>query len=468
MQKQTSKNKKRFFLDTSVLLDSPKNVFHLSEDGLNEIYISNIVIKELEKHKDDGLSEKGFHAREFARAIDNGLDGEDSFDCEALIDDFVTTFIYKDEIEHKSVKINVISRQNYEENSYTNDLKIIEVAKDYNFNLITNDIYLKLEAKTLGVASDSLKKNKVNSPESILFNETIELEEMVENDAVLTTVVLEKSKEMNPWTQISVTYKTSNKQDFFLVKPNFDLSSRNRIEKLDEKEIQKLYPVAPINKEQKFYAKMMADDAFEMGIATGSTGSGKTLLAVEEGVRRVKDKHSEINGIVYLRNTVTANDKASELGFRKGDQDQKLGYFAYPLYGAINFIINNKGKHSVDKASDKTDKDIITEEFMAKNNIEVMDIAHARGTTIQNKWIIFDELQNASPDSVKLIGTRVGKGCKIIMLGDFKQVDHPYLTKNRNGLVTVLKLAKETGDIAAIQLQETIRSKISEWFDKHL
>jgi len=215
---------------------------------------------------------------------------------------------------------------------------------------------------------------------------------------------------------------------------------------------------------------MISNPSFQLGVATGFTGSGKTLIAFLEGLRRVQSKDSSINGIVYIRNTVTANDHVAELGFRKGDQDQKLGYFAYPLYGAINFYINATKKKNEKKESDKTIKEEKTEEFMEKNNIEVMDIAHARGITITDKWVIFDELQNASNDTLKLMGTRIGKGSKMIMLGDYKQVDHPYLTENRNALVYMLKIAKEnkTGDIPTIQLRTTIRSEIANWFDKNL
>ena len=458
---------KLFFLDTSILLDSPDHLVTLSQGGENTIYISNIVVKELNGHKEDSISEKGFYAREFARAIDGSLSESDSSTIKLIDNDRLTTFTYKS-TAGDTVDIHVITRPKYLSESNSNDLKIIEVAKSYKLDLVTNDIYLKLEAQTLGVTSSSLKSDKVDSPELILFSETLEFDTSFGNTNIELDYLAKNCSLLKPWTQITLTYKDSNKKDMFIVNNLSDHNSQHRYVRVRDKDISKIYPVSPINSEQKFYAAMMSDPSFEIGVTTGSTGSGKTLLAVQEGIRRVKDPQSSINGIVYLRNTVTANDKASELGFRKGSQDEKLSYFAYPLYGAINFIINNRGKKDTGKASDETDKDTVTEAFMTKHNIKIMDVAHARGTTIQNKWIIFDELQNAAPDTVKLIGTRVGKGCKLIMLGDFKQVDHPYLTKNRNGLVSMLKIAKERDGIAAIQLQKTIRSSIAEWFDKNL
>ncbi|WP_334096091.1 PhoH family protein, partial [Helicobacter typhlonius] len=82
-------------------------------------------------------------------------------------------------------------------------------------------------------------------------------------------------------------------------------------------------------------------------IATGSTGSGKTLIALQAGITLVKN--GVVDGIVYMRNTITANDKEAELGYRKGDESQKLGYFMYPLYSAINFTIDKLQESSLAK-----------------------------------------------------------------------------------------------------------------------
>ena len=106
-----------------------------------------------------------------------------------------------------------------------------------------------------------------------------------------------------------------------------------------------------------------------------------------------------------------------------------------------------------------------TEYFMKKHNISIIDIAHARGITISRKFVIFDEVQNASNATVKLIGTRMGEESRIVFLGDLKQIDHPYLSRNRNGLATLLKIASSDDYIAAINLKQTIRSEIAGWFE---
>lgn len=97
-----------------------------------------------------------------------------------------------------------------------------------------------------------------------------------------------------------------------------------------------------------------------------------------------------------------------------------------------------------------------------------MDIAHARGVSIARKFVIFDEAQNASDATIKLIGTRIAQDCKIAFLGDWKQIDHPYLSRFRNGAVTLLQKAQNSDFLSGIQLKNTIRSEIAEWFEENM
>ena len=48
--------------------------------------------------------------------------------------------------------------------------------------------------------------------------------------------------------------------------------------------------------------------------------------------------------------------------------------------------------------------------------------------------MIIDEAQNMTPKQVTGIITRAGKGTKVILLGDPKQIDNPYLDEQTNGL----------------------------------
>ncbi|MGD9596305.1 MAG: PhoH family protein, partial [Wolinella sp.] len=280
--------------------------------------------------------------------------------------------------------------------------------------------------------------------------------------------------ELSDWSIIEVNEEDNTESSLYLTgKKRFGLKFEGRFEeqRLDEI-LEDTNPyIKPINLEQKLYYSMLIHPKNKITVATGSTGSGKTLIALQAGIHLVKK--GVVDGIVYLRNTVTANDKEAELGFRKGDEGQKLGYFMYPLYSAVNFTIEKMQKESLAKKIEyrgdvnSIEKQEATEYFLQKHNIEVIDIAHARGVTIARKFVIFDEAQNASNATIKLIGTRMGEESRIVFLGDWAQIDHPYLSKFRNGIVSMLQKAKQDNFIAGIQLKQTIRSEIAGWFQQN-
>jgi len=60
----------------------------------------------------------------------------------------------------------------------------------------------------------------------------------------------------------------------------------------------------------------------------------------------------------------------------------------------------------------------------------------------------------------------MGKESRMVVLGDWGQIDHPYLTKERNGLITLLTKSSRSNLVAGIHLKHTIRSEVAKWFDE--
>ncbi len=352
-----------------------------------------------------------------------------------------------------------------------NDARILECAKDFGLKLLTNDIALKIQALAQGVPADSLHRDRVEKPGDIDFTTTISLPK----DYDYSQLPKKKAfSELSDWSILEIeesikddVQKYVSGRKFY----GFKIDGKFEEQELDEI-IEETKPyVRPMNLEQKLYYATLIHPKNKVTVATGSTGSGKTLIALQAGLHLVKT--GAVDGIIYLRNTVTSVDKEAELGYRKGDEGQKLGYFMYPLYSAINFTIEKMRKESFNNRIEYPgDVNTIqrlnaTENFISKHNIEIYDIAHARGITIAKKFVIFDEVQNSSNATVKLIGTRMGSEARIAFLGDWAQIDHPYLTKFRNGLVSLLKKAQKDDFIAGIQLKQTIRSEIAGWFQEN-
>ena len=58
--------------------------------------------------------------------------------------------------------------------------------------------------------------------------------------------------------------------------------------------------------------------------------------------------------------------------------------------------------------------------------------------SLSNVVFIVDEAQNLTPHEVKTIVTRAGENTKIILTGDIRQIDTPYLDEQSNGLSYVI------------------------------
>ncbi len=480
---------KHYLLDTSVILDDPTNIMRLSDHGQNAIYITNIVLAELNNRKEDIRTEAGFRAREFFRLVDNDL-GETI--QRHQLPDFkqVRNPLYSDDkyykmilqfpvsegedAEEATLPLYVIHRPHYRisdtyrEPQGLNDAKIGEIVLDYGWILVTNDIAFKIAASIEGVPAQSLRHTQVKDPDNIEFEHQIlyydesELNQELDllNFTQVTCKQLAKSDSGEDYETGIVKYGMviNGVIDFM----DFDLRFGDHFDNT---------LVRPINLEQKFYYATLTHPQSNVTVVTGSTGSGKTLVALQAGLEMLKD--GIVEGIVYARNTITSNDQQAELGFRKGDEHQKLGYFMYPLYSAVNYTIEQMKEHSFDPHVEFSgDTNSMKEEnatvaFMEKYNIDVMDLAHLRGTTISKKFVIIDEAQNMTHASMKLVGTRMGEGTKLAVLGDFHQIDHPFLSKRRNALVALLQKAQKDHFVAGITLKHTIRSKTADWFDSN-
>ncbi len=485
-----SDTQKCYLLDTSVILDDPTNILRISQDNTNAVVISNIVLAELNGKKDDIRSEAGYMAREFFRLADIAY-GEPVAAIElppCIVESIDLTQCQSDRYYRLDLKFDrslhggeeiitqlfLIHREHYRiSNSFSepkglNDAKIGEIADDYDLILLTNDMSFRIASEIRGIPTEHIRNSSVESPDEINFNYTYNYTETPQfptdmehhNFNQLTFI-------QNALSTTNERYETGIQRHAFSMNGKLEWCDFDRRfgEHFDDN------LVRPINLEQKFYFSMITHPQNYVTVVAGSTGSGKTLIALQAGLELVSE--GIVDGIVYARNTITSNDQQAELGFRKGDEEQKLGYFMYPLYSAVNFTIEQQSKYSIDARveytgnTNSTKRENATELFMKKYNIEAMDIAHMRGTTISRKFVIIDEAQNMTNATMKLIGTRMGDETRLVVMGDPGQIDHPFLSKRRNALVSLLNKAQHSDFIAGMQLRHTIRSNVADWFDKN-
>lgn len=176
---------------------------------------------------------------------------------------------------------------------------------------------------------------------------------------------------------------------------------------------------------------------FPVTVASGAAGGGKTLLAVNKGVSLVDLRY--VDKIIAVRPAIAT----SQLGFLPGDLNDKLDPFMRPIYDSLELILGVEEAHN----------------FRHSGLLEVASIAHMRGRTLNDSFIILDEAQNTTVSEMKMFLTRFGENVRVVITGDPAQTD----IKGENGLVWALKALTECKSVNIITFTEkhVVRSELA-------
>jgi phosphate starvation-inducible PhoH-like protein len=132
-------------------------------------------------------------------------------------------------------------------------------------------------------------------------------------------------------------------------------------------------------------------------VGTGPAGSGKTMLACQVALDHVATFQRP--KIVITRPIVAADE---DMGYLPGDMEQKMQPWTRPMYD----IFEQSMTHAqMDRC------------------ISIEPLGYMRGRTFNNTLIIADEMQNSTPNQMKMLLTRIGTGTKLIVTGDLEQSD---------------------------------------------
>lgn len=115
------------------------------------------------------------------------------------------------------------------------------------------------------------------------------------------------------------------------------------------------------------------------------------------------------------------------------------------------------------------------EHISAFSGIAVNDMKHAiecippqfcRGKSIENAIVIIDEAQNLSLDTIQTLMTRLGKFCKMILIGSMNQIDIRGKSKDNNDFKIAYEIVKDTEFVGSVDLIKSERSEYCAIIDK--
>lgn len=204
------------------------------------------------------------------------------------------------------------------------------------------------------------------------------------------------------------------------------------------------------NAEQKEMLKTIANH--EISFVRGAPGSGKTFLAVGYALQQLLKKNYE--RLILTRPVVEAGGE--KLGFLPGDINDKIDPYMLPIFDAMQQLLPPE----IQKR--------LLQERGPFGQIQVLPLAYMRGTTFRRAIVICDEMQNSTPDQIRMVLTRLGQDSKIIIAGDVKQSD----IHCRNGLEDAFELLQEVEEIGFVTLtanaivRHPIIAKIEEKYEE--
>lgn len=205
--------------------------------------------------------------------------------------------------------------------------------------------------------------------------------------------------------------------------------------------VSKSVDIKPRNYSQEMYLNSIKENDITFGI--GPAGTGKTLLAVLAAIDAYEN--GEVDKILISRPAVTADE---EIGFLPGTAQEKLDPYMRPIYDAMNFVWSPTR---------------IQDAFL-KEELELAPVGFMRGRSFYRSFIIMDEAQNLTRQQMKMVLTRFGEGCKMVINGDPTQCDlpfNPHTNDHNSGVTLIDKLVGIRGlGVVSFSTADVVRHRI--------
>lgn len=429
--------RKTFVLDTNVLLHDPDAMKKFTG---NDVVIPLGVIEELDTMK--RLSDElGKNARQVLRYIDSlkekggnlqeGIPIEEDVRIRIVLEPKANEKraafpLPLDKMNNRSLFIAYSLREG--------DQKVVLVSKDSVTRVKAEAIGVEVvDYQGLKVSYENIYRGyrKVDTPKSqidLFFKDGFLPYESKEPMRPNEYVLMESSEQASAFAKYNKTKKGLEP----LVKIQKDV-----------------WGIQPLNVEQKLALDLLLRDDIKLVTLIGPAGTGKTLLALAVGMRKVLDE-GVYSKILISRPIVPLG---KDIGYLPGSKEEKLYHWMQPIYDNLEFLCQSTAGAQNGTETQKW--------IMESKKIEMEAVTYIRGRSLPKIYMIIDEAQNLTPHEVKTIISRAGQGTKVILTGDPTQIDNPYLDKDSNALTFVVGKFMNYPIYGNAFLEKTERSELA-------
>ena len=439
---------KIYVLDTNVLIHDPTALQRFDE---HEVVLPIVVLEEMDKVK-RGFDELARNVREVSRELDKLTQNcEDLQQGVSLPGGGRLRF----ELNHQDSSNLPLSLD-----AATGDNRILSVTlwlrqqyPKHQVILVSKDINIRIKARALGLQSEDYRSDQVCDDPSVLPTGMTALS-AEQWASVYSNIVSQAHDEQQIQVRWPEELPLPRINQFLLQAQGENISMCTSVNEerqitlqhvpLYRGERQAIWGVQARNHEQAMAMHLLMQEKLDLITLLGLAGSGKTLLALACGLHQTLEL-GRFERILITRATVPMGQ---DIGFLPGSEREKMEPWMGAVSDNLDYLLRDE--ENGDRNS-----------LLVQHKIEITAMAFARGRTFTNTWVIVDEAQNLTPHQMKTLITRIGKGSRLIILGNNAQIDTPYLTAHSNGLTLAVMRFQGWQHAAHITLKASERSRLA-------
>lgn len=481
--KKVAKNK-LIVLDTNVLMHDPAAFMCFGE---HDIWVSPILIEELNNHKGDRDRTIGFASRETFRLLEALLDlaGPDKDPKSGIPLELLST-VAVSHAKNFVTPTGMLFCQNFATGKSpepftheTPDNEFLSIAlqlkeRGENVVLVSNDRAVRVKAKFLGIRAEDYRNDRAIDDIDVLYSGIENLPanfwETVDPESLHSW----KHGEFTYWDiKTPLAQKWRANQFLYLTGPDGEESEYTvlhaekdgaQIRTIRDFRKHEVFGIFARTREQNFALNALMDPDIDFVSLAGKAGSGKTLLAVAAGLEQIIER-KKYNKMIFTRE---AAPLGKDQGFLPGNEESKLGPWLGALYDNLEILTEKDEKSKGDPATDEAMKKGKIGNPILEKAISIKSLNYMQGRTLVRKFFVVDETQNITRAQAKQLITRAGPGTKVIFLGNLAQVADPYLTGTSSGLAYVAERFKTYKSGAHVTLIGVERSRLAEFAAENL
>lgn len=160
--------------------------------------------------------------------------------------------------------------------------------------------------------------------------------------------------------------------------------------------------ITPKTPQQLLYLKKLQENKKPITVVVGPAGSGKTLFSCQVASELLIQ--NKISKVIVTRPSVSVDE---DLGYLPGGIEEKMSPWSAPILDSFELFMNKSA----------------LKRYLDYKQIDIVPLGFMRGRTFTDTFVIADEMQNCTPNQMKMILTRLGENSKIVVTGDPEQCD---------------------------------------------